>query len=177
MPGRRWLKGWGGWVRDRRCGRGPTPRAAQPPQRRPRSSHRGVHSRLSALEIRAAVRDYQGMPAWSDWFKKRQLDNELRIQLQRLEDRPGVAGPLSVWDSLRLKTLREARDSLQTGSRIPWRVFSKLEPREQVDFKQRFPGLVEDSLWRGDPPGPLSGGPPAGSQDPMPWERRPSPFD
>jgi hypothetical protein len=117
------------------------------------------------------------MPAWSDWFKKRQLDNELRIQLQRLEDGAGVAGPPSVWDSLRRKTLQQARDSLETGSRIPWRVFSKLEPPEQVDLKQRFPDLVEDSLWRGDPPGPQWGGPSAAVQNPLPWERRTSPFD
>ena len=125
------------------------------------------------LEIREPVPDHQPMAPWSDWFKKRQLEQELRKRLRPLEERPGVAGPLSAWESLRLKTLWEARDSLQTSSHIPWRVFSKLEPHEQVDLKQRFPDLIQGSLWQSNPPGPPSAGP----QDPKPWERRSFPFN
>jgi hypothetical protein len=117
------------------------------------------------------------MLAWSDWFEKRRLGIELRRRLRPLEERPGVAGPLSAWERLRRNALREAQDSLETGPRIPWQVFSKLDSREQADLKQQFPGLVEDSLWRHDPLGPPSGGRPARWQDLMPWERKLSPFD
>jgi hypothetical protein len=124
-----------------------------------------------------SVGDHRRMPAWSDWFEKRRLDIELRRRLRRLEERPGVAGPLSAWEKLRRDALREARDSLETGPRIPWQVFSKLESGEQADLKQQFPGQVEDSLWQRDPPGPPSGGQPARRQDLKPWERKLSPFD
>jgi hypothetical protein len=129
------------------------------------------------VEIWVSVGDHRCMHAWSDWFEKRRLDLELRGRLRRLEERPGVAGPLSAWERLRLKALREAQDSLETGPRIPWQVFSKLESGEQADLKQRFPGLVEDSLWQRDALGPPSGGRPAEWQDLMPWERKLSPFD
>jgi hypothetical protein len=98
-------------------------------------------------------------------------DGSCRIQKDRLDDQ-GASDTTS--DG---KALREARDSLETGPRIPWRVFSKLESGEQADLKQRFPGLVEDSLWQRDLLGPPSGGRPAGWQDLMPWERKLSPFD
>jgi hypothetical protein len=75
------------------------------------------------LEIWVSVGDHRRMPAWSDWFEKRRLDIELRRRLRHLEERPGVAGPLSAWERLRQETLMEARNSLQTGPRIPWQVF------------------------------------------------------
>jgi hypothetical protein len=131
----------------------------------------------SSLEIWVLVRDHRRMLAWSDWFEKRRLDIELRRRLRHLEERPGVASPLSAWERLRQETLMEARNSLQTGPCIPWQVFSKLESGEQADLKQRFPRLVEDSLWQRDPLGPPSGERPAGWQDLMPWERKLSPFD